>query len=40
MARTYRPYVGNVKVKFTIEQTMKTQRGVFLFYSTLDRDGW
>jgi hypothetical protein len=32
MARTYMPYVRNFKAKFTLEQAMKTQRGVFLFY--------
>jgi len=32
MARTCRPYVRNVKVKFILEQAMKNQRRVFLFY--------
>ena len=39
MARTYRPYVRNVKVNFTPGQGMKTQRGYSSITSALD-GGW
>jgi hypothetical protein len=40
MARTHRPYVRNVKVKFFLEQAMKISRGDSSFTSALDRGGW